>query len=295
MTTEVATVAPATDPHASPPITIILTTILLVIFFIGFFTIYFCRCFMQNVLYTWNTRHNPPGTQMGGPGSSGPPGLDPHIINTFPTFIYSDVKEFRRETYGLECAICLCEFENDNVLRLLTKCCHVFHQDCIDLWLESHKSCPFCRRGLETPLASPAKSSVSQNSTSMHEIQENELLEDTFTINIRDENERNNNTDTKEDNKKEKHVNIDIDRGEVKRTEKFPRSNSTGHSITKNSKASEDEDKFTLRLPEHIQAKLIRGHNWTRSCTEFGEFKTRTSASSTGFGEASTFRDVNKV
>ncbi|CAI9288755.1 unnamed protein product [Lactuca saligna] len=295
MTTEVATVAPATDPHASPPITIILTTILLVIFFIGFFTIYFCRCFMQNVLYTWNTRHNPPGTQMGGPRSSGPPGLDPHIINTFPTFIYSDVKEFRRETYGLECAICLCEFENDNVLRLLTKCYHVFHQNCIDLWLESHKSCPFCRRGLETPLASPTKSPVSQNSTSMHEIQENELLEDTFTINIRDENERNNNTDTKEDKKKEKHVNIDIDRGEVKRTEKFPRSNSTGHSITKNCKASEDEDKFTLRLPEHIQTKLIRGHNWTRSCTEFGEFKTRTSASSPGFGEASTSRDVNKV
>ncbi|KAL4592449.1 hypothetical protein LXL04_005444 [Taraxacum kok-saghyz] len=288
MTTEATTtVAPPADPNASPPVTIILTTILLVIFFIGFFTIYICRCFMQNVLYTWNSRRNQPGAQMGGPGNNGATGLDPHIIKTFPTYIYSDVKKFRRKRYGLECAICLCEFEDDNVLRILTKCYHVFHQDCIDLWLESHKSCPFCRRGLETPLPSPEKSPISQHSTPMHEIHENELLEDTYTVNIGDENEMNNNTDATEENKTEKHVNIDIDRGEVKRTDKFPRSKSTGHSITKNSKTTEDEDKFTLRLPEHIQAKLIHGHTWTRSCTEFGEFKTR-STGSIGLGEAST-------
>ncbi|XP_024986485.1 RING-H2 finger protein ATL29-like [Cynara cardunculus var. scolymus] len=298
MTTDPAQAAMPTEPRGSPPITIILTTILLVIFFIGFFTIYFCRCFMQNVFYTWNPRRNPSGTQTGVPGG-GPPGLDPSIINTFPTFIYSNVKEFRRQSYGLECAICLCEFEDDNVLRLLTKCYHVFHQDCIDLWLESHKSCPFCRRSLETPVNSPQKSPLSQNSTPMNEIQENELLEDTFTINIRsDENERNNNMNdnvdhSKEENGKEKHVTIEVDRDEVKRsTERFSRCNSTGHSISKNSKASDhDEDRFTLRLPEHIQAKLVHGHNWTRSCTEFGEFKTKTSSANTGFGEVSTSRD----
>nr|XP_043622874.1 RING-H2 finger protein ATL29-like [Erigeron canadensis] len=300
MTTEPASIGHPTEPHASPPVTIILTTIILVIFFIGFFTIYFCRCFMQNVFYTWNSRHNPSGTHIAGTGGAPPPGLDPTIISTFPTFLYSNVKEFRRETYGLECAICLCEFEDDNVLRLLTKCYHVFHQDCIDLWLESHKSCPFCRCGLETPVNSPEKSPLSQNSTSMHEIQENEMLEDTFTINIRDENDRNNNNcDTKEEiSSKRKHLTIEMDRQdreEVKRKESFARSNSTGHSITKNRKTSEDEDRFTLRLPEHIRAKLIHGHNMTRSCTEIGEYKTRTSSGSTGFGEVSTSSNVNKV
>ncbi|KAJ9555112.1 hypothetical protein OSB04_009726 [Centaurea solstitialis] len=258
---------------------------------------------MQNVFYTWNPRHNPARAQEGVPGGGGgPPGLDPSIISTFPTFIYSNVKEFRRESYGLECAICLCEFEDDNVLRLLTKCYHVFHQDCIDLWLDSHKSCPFCRRSLETPGNSPEKSPVSQNSTPMNEIQENELLEDTFTINIpSDENERSNNNNnnnnvdrSKEEKGKEKHVTIDVDRDEVKRstTERFSRCKSTGHSISKNSKAcDQDDDRFTLRLPEHIQAKLVHGHNLTRSCTEFGEFKTKTSSTNTGFGEISTSTD----
>ncbi|PWA61809.1 GWT1-like protein [Artemisia annua] len=255
---------------------------------------------MQNVFYTWNSRHNTPGTQVGGPGSCGPPGLDPSIISTFPTFIYSNVKDFRRETYGLECAICLCEFEDDNILRLLTKCYHVFHQDCIDLWLESHKSCPFCRRSLETPISSPAKSPMSQNSTSMHEIQENDLLEHSFTINIRGQNERNNNiADTKEESSKRKHIMLEFDRhdrDESKKSERFSRNNSTGHSIARNSKPSEDEDRFTLRLPEHIRAKLIHGHNLTRSCTEFGEFKTRTSSGNPGFGEvSSTSSNVDKV
>ncbi|XP_071727049.1 RING-H2 finger protein ATL30-like [Rutidosis leptorrhynchoides] len=296
MTTEPASIGPPPETQSSPPVTIILTTIILVIFFIGFFTIYFCRCFMQNVFYTWNSRHNPSGPHMGGPGGVPPPGLDPTIISTFPTFIYSNIKEFRCETYGLECAICLCEFEDDNVLRLLTKCCHVFHQECIDLWLESHKSCPFCRRGLETPINSPQKSPLSQNSTPMHEIQENETLEDTFTINIRDENKRNNNNDTKEVHNKGKHVTIEIDQrdkeDDSKKTERFSRNNSTGHSIARNSKSSENEDRFTLRLPEHIQAKLIHGHNTTRSCTEFGELKTRTSSGNTGFGEVSSSSNV---
>ncbi|XP_071700299.1 RING-H2 finger protein ATL29-like [Rutidosis leptorrhynchoides] len=298
MTTEPASIGPPAETPASPPVTIILTTIILVIFFIGFFTIYFCRCFMQNVFYTWNSRHNPSGVHIGGPGGGAPPGLDPAIINTFPTFIYSNVKEYRREKYGLECAICLCEFEDDNVLRLLTKCYHVFHQECIDLWLESHKSCPFCRRGLETPINSPEKSPLSQNSTPMHEIHENEMLEDTFTINIRDENERNNNNNTKEESNKGKHVTIDVinqqDKEDGKKTERFSRNHSTGHSIAKNGKASENEDRFTLRLPEHIQAKLVHGHNMTRSCTEFGELNTKTSAGNTRFGEVSSSSNVHK-
>ncbi|KAJ0857380.1 putative transcription factor C2H2 family [Helianthus annuus] len=202
MTTEPATLPPLPEPHSSPHVTIVLTTVILVLFFIGFFMIYFCRCFMQNVFHTWNSRRNPSRAHIAGLGPNCQPGLDPSVISTFPTFTYSNVKDFRRETYGLECAICLYEFEDDNVLRLLTKCYHVFHQECIDLWLESHKTCPFCRRGLETPINSPEKSPVpAQNSPPMHEIHENEVLEDTFTINIRDENEGSNNTDhTKEEN-----------------------------------------------------------------------------------------------
>ncbi|EOA22358.1 hypothetical protein CARUB_v10002980mg [Capsella rubella] len=46
---------------------------------------------------------------------------------------------------GTECSVCLNEFEEDESLRLLPKCSHAFHINCIDTWLLSHKTCPLCR------------------------------------------------------------------------------------------------------------------------------------------------------
>ncbi|KAJ0881845.1 putative transcription factor C2H2 family [Helianthus annuus] len=46
---------------------------------------------------------------------------------------------------GLECSICLSRFEDVEVLRLLPKCKHAFHIDCVDQWLEKHSGCPLCR------------------------------------------------------------------------------------------------------------------------------------------------------
>ncbi|KAE8666474.1 hypothetical protein F3Y22_tig00112498pilonHSYRG00198 [Hibiscus syriacus] len=48
----------------------------------------------------------------------------------------------------LECTICLNEFEDDEMLRLIPKCSHVYHLDCIDAWLSSHSTCPACRTDL---------------------------------------------------------------------------------------------------------------------------------------------------
>ncbi|THU48847.1 hypothetical protein C4D60_Mb06t03300 [Musa balbisiana] len=39
-------------------------------------------------------------------------------------------------------------FEADDKLRLLPKCSHAFHVQCIDTWLLSHSTCPLCRRSL---------------------------------------------------------------------------------------------------------------------------------------------------
>ncbi|XP_041001754.1 E3 ubiquitin-protein ligase EL5-like [Juglans microcarpa x Juglans regia] len=43
------------------------------------------------------------------------------------------------------CAVCLCEFEDDEELRTLPACMHSFHVSCIDMWLYSHSTCPICR------------------------------------------------------------------------------------------------------------------------------------------------------
>ncbi|KAH0868613.1 hypothetical protein HID58_075635 [Brassica napus] len=75
-------------------------------------------------------------------------GLDASVIETFPTFRYSTVKTLRIGKAALECPVCLNGFEDDETLRLIPHCCHVFHTCCIDAWLRSHVTCPFCRANL---------------------------------------------------------------------------------------------------------------------------------------------------
>ncbi|KAK3182994.1 hypothetical protein Dsin_030280 [Dipteronia sinensis] len=56
---------------------------------------------------------------------------------------------------GSDCSVCLSEFEEDESLRLLPKCSHAFHVQCIDTWLKSHSNCPLCRANIFFISASP--------------------------------------------------------------------------------------------------------------------------------------------
>ncbi|KAL1549963.1 RING-type E3 ubiquitin transferase [Salvia divinorum] len=44
-----------------------------------------------------------------------------------------------------ECIICLADFKVGEKIRVLDKCNHGFHLNCIQKWLNSHSSCPTCR------------------------------------------------------------------------------------------------------------------------------------------------------
>ncbi|XP_013614751.1 PREDICTED: putative RING-H2 finger protein ATL62, partial [Brassica oleracea var. oleracea] len=46
---------------------------------------------------------------------------------------------------GVECIVCLSEFEEGDKAKLLPSCKHWFHAHCIDAWLVSHTTCPICR------------------------------------------------------------------------------------------------------------------------------------------------------
>lgn len=43
------------------------------------------------------------------------------------------------------CVVCLGEFEEKKLVKVIPGCGHVFHPDCIDGWLVLHGSCPICR------------------------------------------------------------------------------------------------------------------------------------------------------
>ncbi|KAJ1278770.1 hypothetical protein BS78_04G104300 [Paspalum vaginatum] len=46
---------------------------------------------------------------------------------------------------GALCAVCLEDVRRGETVRRLPACGHLFHRDCVDMWLHSHTTCPLCR------------------------------------------------------------------------------------------------------------------------------------------------------
>jgi Ring finger domain len=77
-------------------------------------------------------------------------GFDLAAIAAMPTFPYSkhgDNSNCSKENDGssMECPICLSAVEEGEMVKLLPKCMHLFHGNCVDLWLSGHETCPVCR------------------------------------------------------------------------------------------------------------------------------------------------------
>ncbi|MQL93218.1 hypothetical protein Taro_025857 [Colocasia esculenta] len=75
-------------------------------------------------------------------------GLDQSSIDALPVFLYREVVGPKEPS---DCAVCLCEFAEEDKLRLLPACSHAFHINCIDTWLLSNSTCPLCRESLFVP------------------------------------------------------------------------------------------------------------------------------------------------
>ena len=70
-------------------------------------------------------------------------GLDASAITSLPA--------------GAECSVCLAEVKQKEMVKQLPACAHLFHEECIDLWLLSYRTCPVCR----TPVNAAAAAAVS--------------------------------------------------------------------------------------------------------------------------------------
>ncbi|KAI3419918.1 Protein TIC 20 [Psidium guajava] len=81
-------------------------------------------------------------------------GIDEATLRSYPTVLFSSMKHREKNNLagssdgvgGGSCSICLGEYKESDVLRLLPECGHFFHMKCVDPWLRSHATCPICRK-----------------------------------------------------------------------------------------------------------------------------------------------------
>ncbi|KAL3517091.1 hypothetical protein ACH5RR_023993 [Cinchona calisaya] len=74
-------------------------------------------------------------------------GLEPTIVAAIPTMKFSH--EAFSSTEDTQCTICLGDYEDKDVLRIMPKCGHSFHLSCIDVWLRKQATCPVCRLSVQ--------------------------------------------------------------------------------------------------------------------------------------------------
>ncbi|GJN39242.1 hypothetical protein PR202_gb28347 [Eleusine coracana subsp. coracana] len=96
------------------------------------------------------------GNGAGGRGRNS--GVDRAVVESLPMFRFGAL---RGQKEGLECAVCLGRFEPTEALRLLPKCRHGFHVECVDTWLDAHSTCPLCRARVDP--RGPAAAATTNN------------------------------------------------------------------------------------------------------------------------------------
>lgn len=247
------------EPRFNLRMVVVMVLLIAVFFILGFISVYTRQCSENRV-----------GANLAfGIGTPPRGGLDPSVIETFPTFIYSTVKSLKLGKDSLECAVCLNEFEDDETLRLIPKCDHVFHPDCIDHWLISHSTCPVCRANLVSKPGETSHNTLVQILNSDIESGQSELSH------VSDERSIQVNEDRCRDSESPK-VNLI---GEIKKSTSDqshpPRSKSTGFRSQSNGwlfnefirrsfstgnsliRTGENVERFTLRLPDGVRTQLM--------------------------------------
>ncbi|XP_020210111.1 NEP1-interacting protein 1 isoform X2 [Cajanus cajan] len=71
-------------------------------------------------------------------------GIPQNVIMKLPFQPFNSNKMLK--SYNTSCcSICYQDFEDGELVRILPKCSHHFHLECIDKWLVQQGSCPMCR------------------------------------------------------------------------------------------------------------------------------------------------------
>ncbi|XP_042982182.1 RING-H2 finger protein ATL1-like [Carya illinoinensis] len=73
------------------------------------------------------------------------------IKRHLPSVQYGDILKRRGICIAKECIciVCMNSIEASDGVRELCNCCHVFHKECLDVWIgQGHATCPLCRAKL---------------------------------------------------------------------------------------------------------------------------------------------------
>ncbi|XP_022768384.1 RING-H2 finger protein ATL11-like [Durio zibethinus] len=259
----------SSGPSFNPLMAVVMVVLVAAFFFMGFFSVYIRQC---------ADRRRRGGIRdasinVGRRSMRLTRGLDGSVIESFPTFLYSTVKGLKIGKGTLECAVCLNEFEDDETLRLIPKCNHVFHPDCIDTWLSSHSTCPVCRANLAPKPGENISCATVQVNDSNSEPENRpdnnsddetsviEVVNQTRDIESRGVNLINSNTAIYQNRQPRSRSTG------WRLTRFFPRSHSTGHSLVQ---PGENCERFTLRLPDDVRSQLIKSSlSRSKSCVAF--------------------------
>ncbi|NP_001139044.1 RING finger protein 150a precursor [Danio rerio] len=60
------------------------------------------------------------------------------------------------------CAVCIEDYKPNDVVRILP-CRHVFHRNCVDPWLQDHRTCPMCKMNILKALGIPPNTDCSDD------------------------------------------------------------------------------------------------------------------------------------
>ncbi|EXC13479.1 RING-H2 finger protein ATL43 [Morus notabilis] len=137
-------VSPTPPPHFSPfrPSIAVIVGILTTVFSVTFLLLIYAKhCKPYNHHHHQN--HDTNTTPFSSSSLRKNSGIDRSVVESLPVFRFGSLRRHRHR--HLDCAVCLCRFENSEVLRLLPKCNHAFHVECVDTWLDAHSTCPLCR------------------------------------------------------------------------------------------------------------------------------------------------------
>lgn len=121
---------------------------------------YFYKFFFRKCPSSSNSHHRSTAT-TGTPDSSPPSSprggraLELHVINSIPIIEFKSIGEEKAE-----CSVCLVEFTDGDKTRVLPRCSHQFHVECVDTWFRSHANCPFCRTPVEEKAGAGSESMV---------------------------------------------------------------------------------------------------------------------------------------